>query len=407
MSDRTSESVALDPAPASTATAVSAEPPTSAGERPAATLPLPNALAYAIAAVAVIAALILPFAVVASGESLTHALANYHLNNMAHVAVLGALILWRRPGHAIGWLLIAVGGIDALATLAREYRLFGPAESSGLPSGVVVEGLLNWLWVPTQAGLVIALPQLFPDGRLLSRRWRPLAWFGAVAVAPLAILFILSPDALEPEWGFSLAFPLFGLAALASLVPLVVRYRRSAGVERQQFKWVLYGLALSVTMSVLTIVPGVITNQATAAALTLAPLVIIPAAITVAVLRYRLYDIDLVINKTVVFVVLGAFITGVYAVIVVGVGRLLPIGAGNLGLAIAATAVVAVAFEPVRVRVQHWANRLVYGQRATPYEALAAMTAKLSESAEPSAALGEAAQLLADGTGAAQTVIWV
>ncbi|MDQ3708027.1 MAG: sensor histidine kinase, partial [Actinomycetota bacterium] len=150
-----------------------------------------------------------------------------------------------------------------------------------------------------------------------------------------------------------------------------------------------------------------ITNQATAAALTLAPLVIIPAAITVAVLRYRLYDIDLVINKTVVFVVLGAFITGVYAVIVVGVGRLLPIGAGNLGLAIAATAVVAVAFEPVRVRVQHWANRLVYGQRATPYEALAAMTAKISASADASAALSEAAQLLADGTGAAQTVIWV
>lgn len=379
----------------------------SAAERPAATLPLPNALAYAITAVAVIAALILPFAVVANGESLTQALANYHLNNVAHVAVLGALILWRRPGHAIGWLLIAVGGIDALATLAREYRLFGPGESSGLPSGAAVEGLLIWLWVPTQAGLAIALPQLFPDGRLLSRRWRPLAWFGAVAVAPLSILFIISPDATEPEWGFLLAFPLFGLAALASLVPLVVRYRRSRGVERQQFKWVLYGLAVSVTMSILTIAPGLITNQATAAALTLTPLVIIPAAITVAVLRYRLYDIDVVISKTVVFVVLAAFITGVYAVIVVGLGRLLPIGEGNLGLAIAATALVAVAFEPVRIRVQHWANRLVYGRRATPYEALAAMTSRIGDSADPDVVLAEAARLLAEGTGAAQAVIWV
>lgn len=97
----------------------------------------------------------------------------------------------------------------------------------------------------------------------------------------------------------------------------------------------------------------------------------------------------------------------VYAGIVVGFGRLLPFGENNPGLAIAATALVAAAFEPVRVRVQHWANRLVYGKRATPYEALAAMTASMGDSADPSAAVAEAACLLAEGTGAAQAVVWV
>jgi len=91
----------------------------------------------------------------------------------------------------------------------------------------------------------------------------------------------------------------------------------------------------------------------------------------------------------------------------VGLGRLLPFGEGNLVLAVVATAVVAVAFEPVRARVQHWANRLVYGQRATPYETLAAMTASIGDAADPGDALAEAARLLAQGTGAAQAVVWV
>lgn len=370
----------------------------AATERPAATVPLPNPLAYAIAAVAVTAAVILPFALAAGGVSWNDALTNYELNNVAVAAVLGALILWRRPGHVIGWLLIAAGGCDALVHLSSEYRLFG------LPSGVTVENAFNWLWVATQACLGIVLPQLFPTGRLLSRRWRPLLWFGVTVAALLAGLFLVYPDGEGQDALFGIAFSLFTLAGLAGLVPLVVRFRRSRGAERQQLKWVFYGLAVSIPIASLD---AIFPFGSPTAALTLVPLVVIPAAITVAVLRYRLYDIDIVINKTVVFVVLAGFITAVYAGIVVGLGRLLPIGEGNLGLAITATALVAIAFEPVRVRVQHWANRLVYGRRATPYEALAAMTASLGDSADPGAALAEAARLLAEGTGAAQAVVWV
>jgi signal transduction histidine kinase len=127
-----------------------------------------------------------------------------------------------------------------------------------------------------------------------------------------------------------------------------------------------------------------------------------------AIVRHNLFDIDVVISKTVTYGMLAGFITAVYAVIVVGVGSL--VGGGdepNLGLSIAAVAIVAVAFEPVRVRVQHWANVLVYGRRATPYEVLATATARLSDTSDPDEALARVAQLVAEGTGAVEAVVWL
>jgi signal transduction histidine kinase len=311
----------------------------------------------------------------------------------------------------VGWLLVGAGGFDALVVSAADYRYLSPAGVGGMPSGNAVWDALNFCWVLAAACLLIALPQLFPNGRPLSRRWQPLLWFCLALPLPLAILFVLDPRQTELTSAFAKAFPLLGLSILASLVPLVVRFRRSRGAERQQFKWVFYGLALSLPLGAIGFaLPGVTTGEASPAA-TLVPLLIIPAAITVAVLRYRLYDIDIVVNKTLVLVSLAVFITGVYAGIVVVVSRLLPIGEDNLWLAIAATALVAVVFEPARARVQHGVNRLVYGRRATPYEALAAMTATLGDSAhpgsDPDAALDEAARLLADGTGAARAVVWI
>ncbi|MEP7021918.1 MAG: sensor histidine kinase [Pseudonocardiales bacterium] len=384
------------------------EGPGVGAELPAATLPLPNALAYVIAAVEVLAVVTLPFAVTLSGASLLDAWSNFDLHTQVMSPVLGALILRARPGHRIGWLLVLAGGFDSFVVAAADYRYLSPdAGVAGLPSGNAVWDTLNFTWVLSAMCLLIVLPQLFPDGRLLSRRWRPLLWFSLMAPLPLVTLFILDPRQLELMTGFSRAFPLFGLTILLSLVPMQVRFRRSRGAERQQFKWVFYGLAISLPLGAVGFaVPGISTGEASPAVTTV-PLLVIPTAIAVALLWYRLYDIDLVINKTLVFVVLAGFITAVYAGIVVGLGRLLPIDSHNLGLAIAATAFVAVAFEPVRARVQHWANRLVYGRRATPYEALAAMTAKIGDSADPDAALAEAARLLADGAGAAQAVVWV
>ncbi|MDQ3576755.1 MAG: histidine kinase, partial [Actinomycetota bacterium] len=360
---------------------------------------------------------VMPFALAAAGLNLTEAVDGYYVQSSVLFAVLGAVIVAKRPGHVIGWILVAIGAFDTMSRLVDVYLLFTLGDvTRGVESGTVtltfdqfpaqytVLVLFGWTWIPSVAALAVALPMLVPGGRLLSSRWRALAIVGVAATALLSITQLLIdvvdiPVFLEVTLGI-----LLGLVMLASLVPLVVRFRRSRGTERQQLKWVFYGLAFSIPLLAL----GVLGYYfGIGGYFSIAPFVVLPITITIAVLRYRLYDIDVVINKTVVFVVLAAFITGVYAVIVVGLGQLLPIGEGNLGLAIAATAVVAVAFEPVRVRVQHWANRLVYGRRATPYEALAAMTARLGDSADPGAALAEAARLLAEGTGAGQAVIWV
>jgi len=365
---------------------------------------LPNRLAFGIAVFAVVSVAILPFALAASNLGVTEALNGFYAHSFVLFAVLGAVIVWRRPGNRIGWLLVVVGAFNAIFTVSGEYVLFGLSDRPGFPSDELVYAVSGWTWVPATAGVVMALPLLFPDGRLLSPRWRPLAVIATFATVLLSVVDALTSYSVVSDAVGWIAYLLFGAAMLACLVPLILRFHRSSGVERQQFKWVLIGLAVSVPP---TAVGAVWSVGGGGGAMTLIPLIVSPATITIAVLRYRLYDIDVVINKAVVFAALAGFITAVYTGVVVGLGRLLPVGQDNLGLAIMATALVAVAFEPVRVRVQHWANRMVYGRRATPYETLAAMTGKIGDAADPGSALSEAAQLLAEGTGAAQAVVWV
>ena len=260
------------------------------------------------------------------------------------------------------------------------------------------------MWVPTVAGIIIWLPQLVPDGRLLSRRWRPLAWFGAVATVFLSVVFLIDPDGYPPLVG--VAFLVFALAGLASVVPLVLRYRRSTGAERQQLKWVFYGLAISVPMLVLG-TSGFFYGAA-GAIWAVPPLVVIPVTITVAVLRYRLYDIDVVISRTLLVAGLAGFITVTYVAIVVGIGSL--VGRGdepNLILSIAATALVAVAFQPVRRRLQRVANRLVFGRRATPYDVLSGFATRVGVAEASPETLVGLAELMSDGTGAQPARVWL
>ena len=383
-----------------------AESSTSTGERPAATLPLPNALAYTIAAVAFVVAVIQPFAVVSQGLSMGEAVEGFLLQNGVFFALLGALILQRRPGHVIGWLLVVVGGLDAMTHLSDEYQLFQLGDRPGFPETQGIERLIGWVWVPTVAGIGMALPQLFPDGRLLSPRWRWLAVLGASVTVLLSTLFLIDPNGTGLG-AFAVVFPLFGLAMLASLVPLLLRYRRSRGIERQQLKWAFYGLVISTPLIALGTAGAF---WGASAAWSLPALVILPAAITVAVLRYRLYDVDVVISRTLLVAGLVGFITVAYVAIVVGVGSLVGGGGGgepNVVLSVLATAVVAVAFQPVRRGLQRVANRVVFGRRATPYDVLSGFAVRVG-AAEPSAeTLVELAGLMAGGTGAEPARVWL
>ncbi|MDQ3708948.1 MAG: hypothetical protein M3387_06540, partial [Actinomycetota bacterium] len=192
-------------------------------------------------------------------------------------------------------------------------------------------------------------------------------------------------------------------AMLAAIASLVVRFRRSTGVERQQLKWV----AAAATLLPLSLT-GLGLGDDASWPLLLIALLIVAVAVAVAMLRYRLYDIDLVISRTLLVTGLAGFITAAYVGIVVGVGSL--VGGGdepNLVLSVLATAVVAVAFQPVRRGLQRVANRLVFGRRATPYDVLSGFATRVG-AAEPSAStLVQLAELMAGGTGAKPARVWL
>src|SRR5690348_16248498 len=290
-------------------------------------------------------------------------------------ATVGALLAWKRPANPIGWLLSATGLTYSVATLSLLLAQF--------PGTRVWSHWLGWLWL-AGIGFVVFVLLLFPAGTLPSRRWRPVAWAAGVtaagwglgnAFAPVIItaapLTVPNPIGVAGPAGHAVQVAgqacgvLLGAAGVAAIVSLVFRYRRAQTVEREQLKWLVYAGALIVVGQVVQIPIEKIMGSGQAFtnvqnALTTGTIALVPIAIGIAIFRYHLYDIDVVINKTLVYGSLAVFITAVYVAIVVGVGSLVQHGARpSPGLSIAATAVVAAAFQPVRARVQRFANRLV------------------------------------------------
>jgi signal transduction histidine kinase len=190
---------------------------------------------------------------------------------------------------------------------------------------------------------------------------------------------------------------------------ITLRFRRSTHTGRAQIKLVLMTIGLSaVSFYALIAFDGSTRVTALLTLMITLSIVAIPITITIAIVRHSLFDIDVVISKTVTYGVLAVFITAVYALVVVGIGTLL--GGGDepsLALSIVAVAIVAVAFEPVRDRLQRWANRLVFGERATPYEVLSRATARLAGTGSPETMLKQVTQLAIDGAGASESVLWL
>jgi signal transduction histidine kinase len=341
-------------------------------------------------------------------------------------AGVGAVVASRRPANPIGWLFLAEGLAFALAVAGSTYARY--AMSSG--QGRVTAGWAAWLGaIPGELFFLFPLVLLvFPDGRLPSRRWRVIAWLITAAEGLLLLAAVSSGAAMHAQGGGnhglpspvrlipgSLANPLVSFLQTA-LIPLTVlaaagcvtRYRRSPADERQQIKWFAYaGFITAAGLLVL----GLAVNNPIGAFIAAGPFV--PVAAGIAIMRYRLYDIDVVISKTIVYGSLAVFITAVYVTIVAGIGS---VGSGSLAvnsarpdlaLSILATTVVAVAFQPVRERVQRLANRLVYGKRATPYEALSELAGELGGTYATEDLLPRMARILAEGTGADRADVWL
>lgn len=254
---------------------------------------------------------------------------------------------------------------------------------------------------------------LFPDGRLPGARWRSVM---VLSVAGIVLTTVgwgwgLRPWSTVPadrnalvDVGFAVLLP----AMVLSLAGLVVRYRRSRGPTRDRFKWIVWGAALFVPSLVLSTALGGTAYEAWIEI----PLLLAGAAFLgaygIAVGKYRLFDVDLVISRTVVVGGLAVFITAVYAVVVGGVGLLLGSRAeADVPLSIAATVLVAIAFQPARERMHRWANRLVYGQRATPYEVLSRFSTRMRNAVATDELIPQMAQMVASGTGAEEATVWL
>jgi two-component system, NarL family, sensor kinase len=311
------------------------------------------------------------------------------------VATVGALVSSRRPRHPVGWLMLAFGGSLSVAGVALAYTNYGVARPSTVPGASLVAPYLPATIVTAMAcsGFILLLT---PTGTLPSPRWR--WWARVTAATPVALLAVVtlgarsgdrpveaidSPLDLQGFDGgllvtYQAAFAVTIAAVVVAAASLVVRFRRARGVEHQQLRWVASGTVLVALLSLVNLAALALGAYA------LAPLVgglnppILSAAIGAAILRYRLYDLDRIISRTVVYGLLTAGGIAVYVAVVKMAEWLLREGAG-VGGSLVATAVIAVGFAPARDYLQRLVDRRLYGERHDPVRAMARLGERLRD----------------------------
>jgi hypothetical protein len=288
--------------------------------------------------------------------------------------VVGALIVAHRPGNAIGWLFSAIALLAFTGQLASEYATYAYATRPGsLPGATLAAWYGSWPWFLVLAMTLVFTPLLFPDGRLLSPRWRPVAWLAGVTTAVLTALTSLRTELgtvedqviVNPIGVAAVGNPensplvpalivLLGVLATAAFGSLVLRFRRSRGEERQQLKWFTYASALLPLAGLDDFLPAPVGDLVFGV-----PIVFLPVAAGIAILRHRLYDIDRLINRTLVYGLLTALLAGVYAGAVLVFGQLFGgVGGDPPSWAVAgATLAVAALFQPARRRIQQAVDR--------------------------------------------------
>jgi signal transduction histidine kinase len=309
--------------------------------------------------------------------------------------LVGALILARQSHNAIGWILCAMGFSEALAEFARRYAIYALVAQPGvLPGGALLAWIWAWSWVPGFV-LIAFLLLLFPNGHLVSPRWQWVAWLAAAGLALLVVtlatvswpvrgLYLLTHLG-EIELGYvGTGGAVLSLGSIcASALALVRRFRRAQGVERQQLKWFTYAGALTVLVLLGNILLGTYEGNQNGdlgstlgqflEALTLAAL---PVAIGIAILKHRLFDIDLLINRSLVYGTLTVCVVGFYVLVVGALGVMLQTQ-GSLAISLLATGLIAVLFQPLHARLQRLVNHLMYGERDDPYQVLTRLGQRL------------------------------
>jgi hypothetical protein len=326
------------------------------------------------------------------------------LSTAVPFATVGAFVASRRPSNPICWLFIAFGAAAALRFTGSQYATYALLTHPGsLPAGDLIASFTVHLWHPG-LGLLIFSFLLFPHGRLPSRRWRIVAWVSAISCVTALISGMLEYEFLyEYAWPEDLSFvkPLFtgpvaevaakvfwysSMVILAMLftsgASLVLRLRRSVGEERQQLKWVVYSVALLAFAVPSTILVIIIVRSLEDVRVLFAVLFpLIPISVGIAILKYRLYEIDVIINRTLVYGSLTALLAAVYFGGIVVLQRLFVVLTGEKSTlaVVASTLGIAALFNPLRRRVQAFVDRRFYRRKYDARKALEAFSAKLRD----------------------------
>jgi signal transduction histidine kinase len=342
--------------------------------------------------------------------------------------IVGALLLSRLPGSRVGGLLLFGAAVTAGSFAAGELMTYLVREGNTDGPAVVAMALVSSLgWLVGIFPVILFLPLLFPDGHLPSRRWLPFAWLCAAVLAFLGVLMLFGQDTLVGSSDDAvIANPFFmpGLAGLeipdavfavsligllvGSVVSLVLRFRRSTGVERQQIKWVALAIAFLASSFILSTIASAIglNGELIDSIVSGIAFITLPVAVAVAVLQYHLYDLDVVVKKALVAGALVLLVIAAYAA-VVGLLGVITSGNESSGSVFIVALLLGLAFRPVTRFARRIADRVVYGRRATPYEVLTEFSERVGESYATEDVLGRMAQILGQATGAGSARVWL
>jgi hypothetical protein len=344
-------------------------------------------------------------------------------------ASVGAVVASRRPGNPIGWLFCGVGiglAVTGASYAYALYALYGVAE--GLPMGTTAAWLSSWLFIVSAFAVPIFLFFLFPDGRFLSRGWRifTLLLLGLAAVSVTSNT--LRPDIFGDTFpGFTNPVGVRGAAgsvlgalddagrtfvgpsvALGAAASMIARFRSAGGRERQQLKWVAYVSALTGLAVPAALISGHGPLAFIAWLLVLAGLFALPVAAGVAILRYRLYDIDAVINRTLVYGALTATLAGIYIGSVLLLEFVLSGLTKDSGLAVAAsTLAVAALFRPARSRIQAWVDRRFYRRKYDAQHTLERFSTRLRDQVDLGALTSDLSGVVSETLQPTHVTLWL
>jgi hypothetical protein len=344
-------------------------------------------------------------------------------------SVVGALIVSHRPENTIGWIFCAAALFQAFSEFGLEYAFYALITSPGsLPLGAGMSWLAEWIWAPG-LGLILAfLPLLFPDGRPPSRRWRPVAWLGGLSIGlicvPASILIwpergktLLRGERTGEEMGpllviEEIGFPIMLLAGLLAVISLFVRFRRASGDERQQIKWFAFAAAVTfiwilVFEQLLSARGGVLETVAAVSSLILVPS--IPVATGIAIFRYRLFDIDRIVNRALVYGLLTAVLVLVYIGSVVALRGLIFgfTGRSSQITIVASTLLIAALFSPLRRGIQGFINSRFYRRKYDAAKTLEDFSGKLRDEVELDSLTGDLVAVVRETVQPTHVSLWL